>query len=620
MDSSVKYQFLMSQLKPLQEIRDTEKTKLSIVFYEQTQSACLLRVCKNRDLSAVCESLRKVRNPNAAVVYDYVFYEGDTYILEENLNGKTVQEHIDMGQMFSEKETARIVVGICGALEDLHRETPPVVHNDINPSNIMLREDGSVKLFDFDISRLYKQGAGQNTTLFGTEEYASPEHYGYGQSEPRTDIYCLGVTMHKMLTGESLSTDHRITYRGKMKPILEKCLQFDPKDRYATAQALRKDLEQFLHGKKKGFLWIFVSIGILLLLLLGGYILKQGTKPTPVNPALQGTQTVQTTGEQDTEPDETTTPQGTENTEQPDQTEQPEQTEPTEQTNPPVNENEPPVQEQPSGGNTTPSAPNDEPTEPETPTASHTKETALKIKIYDEFMNENNWDTWAIEEEGEEHWWKFSYGSKEWGYVIVVDCSVADPVNGQTVACLYDSEGNELKTLTVGYGEKERFMNVVLEPGQEYYIKITGVNAEAPALGNYCLGLGEYRRYETGETTNEKLTLDTPYLSSEHSGYIEELYDFWVPKNGKYKVEICNHEDKEIYYQFGSQGIHMNPDPEELIEAGETVSFTFTDFQGEWASLRMFSRDPEADMFVPIGEYTILITYEGEVLEWSEYR
>lgn len=274
MDSSVKYQFLMSQLKPLQEIRDTEKTKLSIVFYEQTQSACLLRVCKNRDLSAVCESLRKVRNPNAAVVYDYVFYEGDTYILEENLNGKTVQEHIDMGQMFSEKETARIVVGICGALEDLHQEAPPVVHNDINPSNIMLREDGSVKLFDFDISRLYKQGAGQNTTLFGTEEYASPEHYGYGQSEPRTDIYCLGVTMHKMLTGESLSTDHRITYRGKMKPILEKCLQFDPKDRYATAQALRKDLEQFLVGKKRwlrNVVWGLVAGAVLVALAFWGY-------------------------------------------------------------------------------------------------------------------------------------------------------------------------------------------------------------------------------------------------------------------------------------------------------------------------------------------------------------
>ena len=281
MDSSVKYQFLMSQLKPLQEIRDTEKTKLSIVFYEQTQSACLLRVCKNRDLSAVCESLRKVRNPNAAVVYDYVFYEGDTYILEENLNGKTVQEHIDMGQMFSEKESARIVVGICGALEDLHQEAPPVVHNDINPSNIMLREDGSVKLFDFDISRLYKQGAAQNTVLFGTEEYASPEHYGYGQSEPRTDIYCMGVTMHKMLTGEILTAEHRMTYGGKLGAILEKCLQLDPKNRYKDVGALRKDLEAFLAKKKRLLPVCAIAAGVILLLglLLWGWSSSPQAEP-----------------------------------------------------------------------------------------------------------------------------------------------------------------------------------------------------------------------------------------------------------------------------------------------------------------------------------------------------
>ena len=163
---------------------------------------------------------------------------------------------MDAGRTLTEKETARIIIAVCNALEDLHREEPPVVHNDINPSNIMLREDGSVKLFDFDISRLYKKGAGQNTTLFGTEEYAAPEHYGYGQSEPRTDIYCLGATMHKMLTGAILSAEHRITYRGKLKPILEKCLQFDPEKRYASVQALRKDLERFISGKKRLLLWL----------------------------------------------------------------------------------------------------------------------------------------------------------------------------------------------------------------------------------------------------------------------------------------------------------------------------------------------------------------------------
>ena len=101
---------------------------------------------------------------------------------------------------------------------------PKIIRNDINPTNIKIRPDGTVKLFDFDISRLYKKGQSQNTVLFGTEEFAAPEHYGYGQSEPRTDIYCLGVTMHKMLTGKVLSSEHQSTYTGKLKKIINKCL------------------------------------------------------------------------------------------------------------------------------------------------------------------------------------------------------------------------------------------------------------------------------------------------------------------------------------------------------------------------------------------------------------
>ena len=124
MDNSIKYQFLMSQLTHIQDIADTEKTKLSLVLYAGDQSTCILRECKGRDLSAVCEALRKIRNPNAVVVYDYVYQNGNTYILEENLNGKTVQAYLEEEKIFSEKETAQIVIAVCNALEELHGETP----------------------------------------------------------------------------------------------------------------------------------------------------------------------------------------------------------------------------------------------------------------------------------------------------------------------------------------------------------------------------------------------------------------------------------------------------------------------------------------------------------------
>lgn len=261
MEHSIKYQFLMSQLTFMEDIKETEKTKISVVYHQELRTSCILRICKNRDLSAVCKVLRDIRNPNTVVVYDYVYENGDTYILEENIDGHSLAEVMEENGTFSEDATAKIIIDVCKALEDLHREKPPIVHNDINISNIMLRADQGVKLIDFDISRCYKKGQRQNTVLFGTEEYASPEHFGYGQSEPRTDIYCLGVTMHKMLTNKVLSTEHRVTYKGRLKKIIQKCLEFDPKNRYASVSAVRKDLEKFLNRRKRLFRRMLGTIG-----------------------------------------------------------------------------------------------------------------------------------------------------------------------------------------------------------------------------------------------------------------------------------------------------------------------------------------------------------------------
>lgn len=249
-NEDIKLDFFMSQIKHLKDIKETEKTKLSIVLYEATNTTCILRICKGRNLSSACDALLQVKNPNTALVYQYVYAGGNTYILEEMLSGKTLEEIICTNGVFSEKDTAKIIISICSGLENLHKMQPPIIHNDINTSNIMLCDDNRVKLFDFDISRTYKKDSNKNTELFGTEEYASPEHYGYGQSEPRTDIYSLGVTIHRMLTGKYLSKDRKSQYKGRMKKLINKCIEIDPKKRYSTVQHLEKDLEKVLDFKK----------------------------------------------------------------------------------------------------------------------------------------------------------------------------------------------------------------------------------------------------------------------------------------------------------------------------------------------------------------------------------
>ena len=266
--SKLKKEFFMSQINIIRDIKETEKIKLSLVYYERTQTTCILRVCKNRDLSEVCKILMEIQHPNIVVTYDYLYIDSDTYIIEEYISGRSLEEIIEEDGVFSECDTVQIIAKVCEGLEQLHSLQPPLVHNDIKTSNIMIKDDGIVKLFDFDISRLYRSGASKNTVLFGTEEYAAPEHFGYGQSEPRTDIYSIGVTMHRMLTGESLDNEHKSIYNGSLKNIINKCIQIAPEKRYATVSLLKKDLNK---NRKKTIMPIKgIAIATLMVIVLVG--------------------------------------------------------------------------------------------------------------------------------------------------------------------------------------------------------------------------------------------------------------------------------------------------------------------------------------------------------------
>lgn len=274
----------MSQITPIRDMKENEKIKISFVFYEGCQGPCIFKVCKNRDLLETYQALMEVRHPNLAVIYDCVYENGNTYVLEEYIPGKTLAEILEANGTFSEEETRRIMMELCDGLEVLHCHEPSIIHNDIKASNIMIREDGAIKLFDFDISRTYKEGSYKNTKLMGTYEYAAPEHYGFGQSEPCTDIYSLGVTMHEMLTGKGLDHEHNVTYQGTLANVIRKCVEIDRKKRYASAVLLKADLAKGQRRVTFKWWWLFGAICGVILLLIGGlclndYLAGRGEKP-----------------------------------------------------------------------------------------------------------------------------------------------------------------------------------------------------------------------------------------------------------------------------------------------------------------------------------------------------
>ena len=145
--------------------------------------------------------LATLSNIHVVQVYDY-FNEGDRcYLVEEYVRGQTLQQRIASRSRLGVSEINEIALQVLDALEYLHGQTPPLVHRDLKPDNIMLAPASGgaevVKLIDFGIARHFQV---QRGTVHGTPGYAAPEQYR-GMSEPRTDLYALGGILHYALSG-----------------------------------------------------------------------------------------------------------------------------------------------------------------------------------------------------------------------------------------------------------------------------------------------------------------------------------------------------------------------------------------------------------------------------------
>lgn len=142
-----------------------------------------------------------INSPNIVNVYD-VGHDGDThYIVMEYVKGQTLKEYIEKNGMISWQHTVEYAIQICKALDKAHKHG--IVHRDIKPQNIILTNDGVLKVTDFGIAR----GNASNDTLnmgestMGSVHYFSPEQARGGYTDAKSDIYSLGVVMYELITG-----------------------------------------------------------------------------------------------------------------------------------------------------------------------------------------------------------------------------------------------------------------------------------------------------------------------------------------------------------------------------------------------------------------------------------
>lgn len=177
-------------------------------------------------------------------------------LVQSFIEAKSLQDWIQTGRTFSEKELKAIAKELLGILMYLHDRQPPVIHRDIKPSNILLGDrsgnsPGQVYLIDFGSVQTVEQSG--TRTVVGTYGYMPPEQFG-GRSLPASDLYSLGATLLYLITGQHpadlLQDDLRIDLNAAVQrhcellPWLEQLVEPQLNQRFGTAAAALKALEQ----------------------------------------------------------------------------------------------------------------------------------------------------------------------------------------------------------------------------------------------------------------------------------------------------------------------------------------------------------------------------------------
>lgn len=210
-------------------------------------------------LLAEADMMKRLDHPALPRIVD-IIDTGDTiYVVMDYIEGESLDKRLKEQGAQPEELVIRWAKQLCEALGYLHTQKPPIIYRDMKPANIMLTPEGMIKIIDFGIAREYKAENFADTTVLGTKGYAPPEQYS-GQTDARSDIFALGMTLHQMLTGVDPRGGEGYAPVRQWNPelsegvecIIDKCVAPLPENRYQSCAELRYDLEH-PEGITRGF-------------------------------------------------------------------------------------------------------------------------------------------------------------------------------------------------------------------------------------------------------------------------------------------------------------------------------------------------------------------------------
>lgn len=241
-----KDKYKLSTYNSIELLHETETSRVELVE-SSLDGIRYIKKTYNSDKRAIYNSLSKIKTTHIPEIYEVIFGE-DTIIIEQYIEGKTLEEKIINGYEFSQNEIKVIIKSLLDAISTLHKNN--IVHRDIKPSNIIINEKDEAVLIDYSIARPYSDKRDADTELFGTVGYAAPEQFGFSQSDYRTDIYALGVTLKKIINHKNASQ--------RIRNAVSRCMEFDPSRRFQSIDEIRQYI-----NRSKYYAGLFFTIGII---------------------------------------------------------------------------------------------------------------------------------------------------------------------------------------------------------------------------------------------------------------------------------------------------------------------------------------------------------------------
>ena len=287
-----------NDLRIIKELGRGGNSRVFLAKRSGTGEPVTLKMAKLTDGEADIHSLKSFENE--ACILSSLHHPAVPQIYERTRNGIVLQYFegsslenvlLEKGAL-PEKTAAGIALELAGILRYLHGRRQPVIYRDLKPANIVLKPDGHVALIDFGAARFYRKDDRADTINLGTYGFAAPEQYGnLGQTDPRTDIYCFGMTVLQLIAGIDTKDSDAVKrcrksgvsgISNEFMQIIDKCIRPDRDDRFRSAKEIQEALKAYprIVKRKKilGAVKITVSAAVISFALSVGMIFWNSVK------------------------------------------------------------------------------------------------------------------------------------------------------------------------------------------------------------------------------------------------------------------------------------------------------------------------------------------------------